>query len=64
MPTASLMRDKIHTPTRILYMTLNHQMVRLLGNAEYLFFDIIPRFTQTRIGSTYEGPMYWSNRIV
>ena len=39
-------------------MTLNH----LMANVEYPFITITSRFTLTRIRTTWEGPIYGSNR--
>ena len=35
---------------------------KALGNVEFPFIDIAPRFTLTRSGSTLFGPIYGSNR--
>ena len=35
-----------------------------LGNMEYLFITIAPRFTLARRGSTWKDPIYGSNRTV
>ena len=35
-----------------------------LGKAEYPFLAIVLRSTQDQSGSTWQGPIYGSNRIV
>ena len=42
--------------------TLGSGNTGALGNAEYPFISTAPRSTLARSGSTYEGPIYGSNR--
>ena len=54
-------------PTSVLGMTLiiwwwGSSNAGALGNAKYPFIAIAPRSTRARSGSTWQGPIYGSNR--
>ena len=66
--TTFLQWSKTPLTTRVLDMTLNHQMVRLqpwdFRNMEYPFIAIAARFTLTQSGSTWLDPIDGSNRTI
>ena len=56
-------------PMSVLYLTLNHLMISssnagALGNEEYLFITIAPRFTLAQNGSNWKGPIHRSNQTL
>ena len=62
-PTASLKRGKAN-PTHPTSIWLWGFSLGVLGNVDHLFTAITPRSTLTRSNSTWEHPIYVSNRNV
>ena len=50
--------------TRVLYMTVNNLIARDLGNVEYPFIAIAPKFSLTWSVSTWQDLIYGSNRTM